>query len=441
MPPQQTQPLPYAPFYYRFVVGTLLYMSAWSLAAVDIKNLRILPTARPEGAQIFGKIRSHDLLIFLGVCLAAVLLPRLLRTLRWKPVVIGLIVTVYLACVGFIRTGGGNVAFNDDIRVFMIFFVGIIWCRATLEMRNPGLHISILGVAAASMLWGAVVLSPEFLGFSNFSGERVFDPIVFNFSAMSLVFMGILILHSSGRGGIIPLAAGLFILFTQLYVGAGLAATRSIALSAGLGAGVATVFALRLKPSPGSLINRNVITAGIVIAILGMMALAASWTQVSKLFELITDRTTKDVGSADNIGSRISEVWDVLTSLSWDEYILGPGFGRKFPSGIYNGLPAAEVHIGIFTFLLKGGIFLFLALFYLIVIKGPLVAFRSIINRPENRTSMERNLLYTLAGFYGCGSLLFMSGGYTVYCTLGYGFTVGLLLSRSRSELAPRRIR
>ena len=71
---------------------------------------------------------------------------------------------------------------------------------------------------------------------------------------------------------------------------------------------------------------------------------------------------------------RIAEVHEMLHVLSRQELILGRGFGGNFYSTVeFNDFRAA-VHMGIFTFILKGG-FVFLLLYYLVVLRA-LINFR-----------------------------------------------------------------
>ncbi len=71
---------------------------------------------------------------------------------------------------------------------------------------------------------------------------------------------------------------------------------------------------------------------------------------------------------------RIAEVDEMLRSLSGQELILGKGLGGNFYSTVeFNDFRAA-VHMGIFTFILKGGI-VFLLLYYLVVLRA-LINFR-----------------------------------------------------------------
>ena len=129
-----------------------------------------------------------------------------------------------------------------------------------------------------------------------------------------------------------------------------------------------------------------------------------------------------------NLG-RFEEAYFVIRNLQDIDFLAGKGLGATFINPIRRGwnvdLEINWLHIGPLTFLLKGGLPLFLVVIFFFYIKIPYLYCKALLNPyafdPKERTA----LLTVLPGVLGWSIWLLTSGGYDTLNFFGLGFGFG----------------
>ncbi|TRU84860.1 MAG: hypothetical protein EWV76_15455 [Microcystis novacekii Mn_MB_F_20050700_S1] len=255
----------------------------------------------------------------------------------------------------------------------------------------------------------------------------------------SLIATGIslVILCRLGWFLVIPL---LGLVFLQFYFAGFIGATRGAFL------GVLVVFicsgfgllfykvcsrTMVLNPQPSMSLRwlKFILISFTIFIFIAIIAITFDFDLV-QLFQgnLLYERAFTDESSGSD-NARIEEASFVIGNLQDLDFLAGKGLGATFINPIRRGwnvdLEINWLHIGPLTFLLKGGLPLFLVVIFFFYIKIPYLYCKALLNPyafdPKERTA----LLTVLPGVLGWSIWLLTSGGYDGLNFFGLGFGFG----------------
>jgi hypothetical protein len=262
---------------------------------------------------------------------------------------------------------------------------------------------------------------------------------VMDILAASLIPTGIFIVILC-RLGWFWVISMLGLVFLELYLGGFIAASRGAFISV-LVVLICSGFSLLLyglcsrtmvlKPQPSmslSLLKFILISFTIFIFIVIMFDIVNF--DLIQLFQgnLLYERAFTDESSGSN-NARIEEASFVIGNLQDLDFLAGKGLGATFINPIRRGwnvdLEINWLHIGPLTYLLKGGLPLFLLVIFFFYIKIPHLYCKALLNPyafdPKERTA----LLTVLPGVLGWSIWLLTCGGYFSGHFFGLGFAFG----------------
>jgi hypothetical protein len=143
---------------------------------------------------------------------------------------------------------------------------------------------------------------------------------------------------------------------------------------------------------------------------------------------LLYERAFTDESSGSD-NARIEEASFVIGNLQDLDFLAGKGLGATFINPIRRGwnvdLEINWLHIGPLTFLLKGGLPLFLVVIFFFYIKIPYLYCKALLNPYAFDTKERTALLTVLPGVLGWSIWLLTSGGYDTLNFFGLGFGFG----------------
>ena len=111
----------------------------------------------------------------------------------------------------------------------------------------------------------------------------------------------------------------------------------------------------------------------------------------------------------------------MVPQLSASELWFGRGIGATFRTGIGNTGFACSAHIGIFTFLLKFGLPVFVCLVFFLYIYLPWKYIQSVIGFGMRGPSERAALLMAMPAVFSWVAILSMSGGFGSWSFVGAG--------------------
>ena len=214
-------------------------------------------------------------------------------------------------------------------------------------------------------------------------------------------------------------------------------ATRSVLLSV-LTALIFSVFGLSYRLSNGVLTTKSSLRQPrrlvYLLLFVGIFLLFAiffiNFEQLFELFQnnLIFERIfNPDSATQRSSELRIEEAIGGIQSFQDEiEFLFGKGLGSTFFSVL--GYEINAFHIGVLTFLLKGGLIMFSFVVFIVYIKLPQLFVKSLLNPHAFNPLRRTALLVVLPGVFGWAVLLLISGGYSMFNSLGIGFAFGAYL-------------
>lgn len=322
--------------------------------------------------------------------------------------------------------GNQYIYLRVDIGVWAWLIGGLALFRLMIKLPNPSLHLLVfIGIATWVMHYAQAFVLENTNAKLRLLGRVISENnIVFHYSALLLIptaiALGILMKKNVIFAGILCFLIGL-----HIYNGIILSGTRSLALSVGTVILISTIglsyqienYILSIKKSIYSRAISITTISGVIVIILILLGKAFS------AYSVISERTLKGE-TTDYL--RALELIDALSQMNPLQWIIGGGLGYAFDTVL--GYKIHALHIGIFTFFLKGGIILFLIVAGFLYIRLPLM-FLTAWLRPLSMDQKTRTaILIILPGLFGWISLLSISGGYSQYNFMGVGFGLGAFL-------------
>lgn len=347
------------------------------------------------------------------------------------------LVVFYLTLIGCGVFGNSFLWVKADLSVFLWPIGGFALFRILAKTYRPKLQLASLLIVLTVYVFTAVTQQALLLTITSAGqAERVIDWSVWNYASLLLVITGIsfgLLCRQSRLLTILTFGS----VIVQLYTLGFLGATRSSTLSV-IAVLIFSSFGLSNRISDGVLqANLSVQRTKKIIYFLStvcfIVLIAFIFTDLTRWLSsqtndvLILERFfSPDQLTRQSSNLRIEEAINGLSSLSDIELIFGGGLGGSFKSVL--GYEINAFHIGILTFILKGGFVLFGFVSFFLYINLPIVFIKSLL-KPDHFTPLKRSALLTvLPGIFGMAILLLISGGYSSFSALGVGFAYGTYL-------------
>jgi len=324
----------------------------------------------------------------------------------------------------------------DDLRVWLWLVGGAAFFQTLAANRCV-----LGGLLAASILFCLLMHLGAAYPMATLqiasAGERAYDSHVFNYSLVLSIIAPLFFFLGGLRSWIWNAVATAFV-FLIVHDAVILGATRSIAVS------MAALVAFTIP----SLWKVSAIQSGRTSARLRMRltAIAMALTCVALVLvclgrvmtsrSAIAERFASPQSAISNEG-RIEEAMVMTQEFSLEEWLVGRGFGGM-TSGPGNLYMASGLHIGVLTFLLKGGVIVLAISLVTFYVALPLRYAAAWLRRPARVTPKDVGVMCITPGIAGWLVMLAMSGGYSVYASFGVGVCLaayGVLRSQGPSGL------
>ncbi|MCA2684015.1 MAG: hypothetical protein IM504_10470 [Microcystis sp. M038S2] len=349
-------------------------------------------------------------------------------------IIYGAVVFIYLV-IGWRVYGNSLDIIKGDILVLQSPILGLAMFRLIVKSCYPKLQLLVLIIAATFLVYYSMSQAGVRLHLAAAGIEdRSIDLIGFPWSALLMIPSGIAIGILSRSGWIWAISIWGSIL-VHVYSVSFLAATRSSTLAI-LAVVASAILSLSYRVDNGVITNqlsflrlRRLIPIFFLLCTLLFFAIFSDF-----IFNLISflensllfGRFFGDGSAQQSSEARIQEATEMIESLQGIDWLLGRGIGANFRS--FMAPQAPWPHIGILTFLLKGGLVLFIPCVYVLYIKFPRLFIKAVL-KPKTLEPRKRTAILTvLPGVFGWATLLLLSGGYSSSDFFGVGFGLGAYL-------------
>ena len=335
------------------------------------------------------------LLLLIFSAFAVRLLFRFSSMTRWT--VVSLFAFINMTILGVLRFGlhFETAVFGNDMLTFFALVAGLIWASTRSQARLLSAFRIIATLSTMALVVTIVGLRIGFIT-PMFGEERLSTQSMYTctFAVASLLPVGLVQPPGERRelssARLALFAAGLASVFAAGVLSAG----RTVTLQ-GLGA-------LAVSAVPIFTQRRSKTTSAILVvgALIGIGAVISVFVETSTQADLLRERV---VSTSTTDGGRFEELVALLDQVS-SSLMTGWGFGSLFDSPIpieEYGLAAAP-HIGVFTYLQKGGVLIF-GIFVLVPIY---ICFRGLFRSASNTIAYGAAgalVVYLITGFTSGG--------------------------------------
>lgn len=413
----------------------IFYVSLYLITFSDFLNVNSEVEQRSQ-VEV-GGLTGLMIAYLLAAISAWILDKEFRRLLLSKAGLIYGLVVFYLILIGCGVFSNSFLWVKADLSVFLWPIGGFALFRILANTYRPRLQLASLLIILTTYVFIAVTQQALLLNITSAGqAERVTDWSVWNYASLLLPITGIslgLLCRQSRLLTILTLGS----VVVQLYSLGFLGATRSSTLSV-IAVLILSSCGLSNRISEGvlkaklSLRRTKKIVYFLLIACFGLL-IAFLFTDLLKWLSNLTNEVlilerffNPDQLTNKSSDLRIIEAINGLGSLSDIELIFGKGLGSSFKSIL--GYEINSFHVGILTFILKGGFALFGFVSFILYVRLPIIFSRSLL-KPDHLTPSKRSALLTvLPGVFGIGIMLLISGGYNSFSALGLGFAYGTYL-------------
>jgi len=392
-----------------------------------------------SGAMVkFAGLSYSDwgMLFVLG---GGVLLYKDIRAVMFRPLFLAVcVVSVLSVGVGASQTLYRNLLFND-IRITLSFICGFIFALMLRRSRIWHWHLLLLQACLLLLMlkgYRDATFGEVFVAGLSGGGRTAINSVA-SLTGASLVVVSLMITFASLRfWAILPLALSL--LLPVFYMGVIASGTRSVLLIFFVAIGCALF--VRAYGRGGRGLDKfpsmtRLITLGVTASLFAGLFV---YRYRSFLYEqaLLFISRFKGEGMADESSSlRVLEVQALFDNMGFLDWIWGKGAGGVFASPIYDGGFAPTVHIGLFTFLLKFGLPVFLAVVVLFYMYIPWRFARSVISPLSDSKRRREAIMVVFPCMIPLIGALSLSGGYGTGAMIWWGVSYGCYLCLERDGL------
>lgn len=407
---------------FRKTLTRLVSLSAFyaSIAYLGISDIQ---SAYDPEARVIGLLGPSFISFLMLVCVAFIFDKTFRQFLENRYFFACSTLLLFYTVVGLWQ-GNERYFLIADLVVWVWPLGGLALFRLMLKAKMPALHLLALICIATLVMHICQSVTIEIRQFTEKIGDvRVSSFSLFNTSNLLLVpsSIGLGIWMRKGLIGALILLVLIGIHFYEIVL---LSATRSSAVV------ILVVFLLSLiglsyKVKNGVITNtKSFSTLWILVSVMVVSVGLFFPTLINMLLEssVISSR----INEGDTGWLRVLELIDALEQMNDWQFIFGGGLGFAFDS-IF-GYRVHRLHLGILTFLLKGGIILLLPVMILVYFSLPKFFATAWLRPAALDLKVRSAALVVLPGIFGWIILLTISGGYILHASLGAGFGLGAFL-------------
>lgn len=345
-------------------------------------------------------------------------------------------VVIFYTWMGWQLFGNSIDWIRMDLSICLWLIGGLAMFRILANSYRPKIQLTSLISVSTVFIYYSILLQAERMNALANAGvtERITDWNTWAYSSLLLPLTGIALGVLCRQGWFWTISI-LGLVAIHLYSLGFIGATRSVTLSL-LTVVIFSAFGLSYHISNGALTTKSslkqpkrliylllLIGIFLVVAVffINFEQLFADLFQNSLIFERLFN---PDHSTERSSQLRIEEAIEGIQVFQDEiEFLFGKGLGATFFSVL--GYEINAFHIGILTFLLKGGLIMFGFVVFILYVKLPLLFIKSIV-KPHRLDYLKRTALLTvLPGVFGWAVLLLLSGGYSQFNSLGIGFAFG----------------
>lgn len=372
---------------------------------------------------------------------SAALLMREGMPLIRRPLILAVLIATGMALIiGFPQAIARTMMVND-LRITAAFLCGVVFAVSLRHSRLWHWHLLILQALLVLLMYKAyrdATFGEVFVAGVSGGSRLATTNSIGSVGSACLICTALLLSFVSARKfWMLPLAILLYLpVFYMAVISSG---TRS--------ALIAPAVAL-----PCALFVRAYWRGGVGLlrapSLARLLGLGAAASAISALFiyryrnfiyeqALLFISRFKGEGMADQSSSlRIMEIEALFKGFNLWEWIVGRGVGGTFASPIYDGGLAPTVHVGVFTFLLKFGLPVFLAIVVILYIRLPYRFARAILFSSSEISRRREAIMLVFAAMIPLISTLSLSGGYGRGAMFWWGLLSGLFMLLQRDGVS-----
>jgi hypothetical protein len=322
-----------------------------------------------------------------------------------------------------------------DLSVCLWLIGGLAMFRIIANSYRPKIQLTSLVSVSTVFIYYSISLQAERMNALANAGvtERITDWNTWAYSALLLPLTGIALGVLCRQGWFWTISI-LGLVAIHLYSVGFIGATRGAILTIAIVL-ICSAFGLSYRISDGVLTTKSSLKQPrrliYLLLFIGIFFLVAVFfINLDLLFDLFQNTLiferlfNPDSATQRSSELRIEEAIGGLQSIQDEfEFLFGKGLGATFFSVL--GYEINAFHIGILTFLLKGGLILFVPVVFILYVKFPLLFIKSLLI-PRAFNPLKRTALLTvLPGVFGWAFVLLSGGGWTPFNSLGVGFAFG----------------
>ncbi|NCR41522.1 MAG: hypothetical protein GPJ21_17750 [Microcystis aeruginosa W13-11] len=418
----------------KLAATSIFYVSLFLLTFSDFFNAQF---DKEQRSTVKVGVASGRILAFVILVGSALLVDReFRRLLLGKTGILYGAVVIFYTWMGWRLFGNSIDWIRTDLYICLCLIVGLAIFRILANSYRPKIQLTSLVSVSNVFIYYSISLQAERMKSLANAGvtERIIDSNTWAYSSLLLPLTGIALGVLCRQGWFWTISL-LGLVAMQLYSLGFISATRSVTLSV-LTVVIFSAFGLSYSISNGALTTKLSLKQPkrliYLLFLIGIfLVVAVFFINFEQLFvdrfqnSLIFERFFNPDRFAERSSQlRVDEAIDGIKHFQDIlEIVFGKGLGSTFPSIL--GYEINAFHIGILTFLLKGGIIMFSCVVFTLYIKLPLLFTKSIVE-PHRLDYLKRTALLTvLPGVFGWAVLLLLSGGYSPFDFLGVGFAFG----------------
>lgn len=373
---------------------------------------------------------------------SGVLLYREMKPQLKRPLVIAVVLLTGMAVIiGFPQALTRSMMVND-VRITLSFICGLIFMVSLRHSRIWHWHLVLLLLCLVVLMLKAyrdATFGESFVvGLSGGARLATINSVA-SLSTASLVLVALLITFGSLRSRwILPSAFALYMpVFYMAVVSSGTRSSIIYVVAALGGALFVRAYGHRERgldqwPSLARLAGLG--------AIAGVFSGLFVYRYRGFLYEqalLFLSRFKGEGMAADSSSLRLLEVQSLFGDLNPFAWGVGRGVGGVFPSPIYEGGLVPTLHVGIFTFLLKFGLPVFLVVCGILYCYLPYRFCKAVVLPARDTKQRRESIMLVFPSMLPLIGGLSLSGGYGTGAMLWWGLLYGCYVFLEKDGLAP----
>ena len=339
------------------------------------------------------------------------------RILRSRGLILIGLVFVAASVNGFLGHGMNRGAFTYDLRIYCWFYAGVISALLLWDSGRVRAGLVII-VTLGSVFMALAAYAAHQMGTDLYG--RLTSWAMWTYSAYLYAPTALLIamyFQQSRMARIVATAAVALHLYLIAYLGA----TKSTLVTLGAICFFGLLSAAVIRRPDGTTGLQFKTISGLALCTIALFSfvivsssLTTSWT--------ISQRLSDGDDRRDSTQGRILEVQTMISQISATELWMGKGTGASFRFESQEDY-VGSLHIGIFTFLPKFGLPVFVCLVFLAYVYLPWKYIQSVVGFGVQGPYERAAFLLAMPALFSWVAISSMSGGFEMWSFLGAGLT------------------